>query len=277
LPKENKKAINPDSEFQGKVILITGAAGILGSVFAESFARLGGSLVLIDLEENNLLQLKNKISSLYKVDVITFSCDITKEDDVKLTHKYTIDKFGKIDILINNAATKTENITEFFTKFEDYSSDTWEKVMSVNVNGAFLMAKTIGKHMVECGQGVIIQIASIYGLQGVDKKIYEGSSYMGFEINTPAVYATSKAALIGLTKYLAAYWGDQGIRVNCIAPGGVESGQNKIFNQRYSEKVPMNRMANASEISDGVLFLAGQKSSYINGHTLVVDGGLTIW
>ena len=259
------------------VILITGASGILGAVFAESFARLGGSLVLMDLEEKSILQLKNKITTLYKVEVIALGCDITKEVEIEMAFNTAIEKFGKIDILINNAATKTDKISDFFKKFEEYSCDVWEKVMSVNVNGAFLMAKIVGRHMVKRGQGVIIQIASVYGLQGVDKKIYKGSSYMGLEINTPAVYSTSKSALIGLTKYLAAYWGGHGIRVNCVAPGGVESGQNNTFKEKYSEKVPMNRMANSSEIADAVLFLAGQKSSYINGHTLVVDGGFTIW
>ncbi|MBT5951111.1 MAG: SDR family oxidoreductase, partial [Betaproteobacteria bacterium] len=122
-----------------------------------------------------------------------------------------------------------------------------------------------------------IQTASIYGVVGPDQRIYEGSKYMGRSINTPAVYSVSKGAVIAFTKYLAAYWGKEGIRVNSLTPGGVDSGQNDAFSRRYSERVPLGRMAEPGELECALLFLASDASSYVTGQNLIVDGGLTAW
>jgi len=135
----------------------------------------------------------------------------------------------------------------------------------------------VGARMASRGRGSIIQTASIYGVVAPDQRIYEGSEYLGMPINTPAVYSTSKAAVVGLTKYLASYWGAQGVRVNTLTPGGVSSGQNDVFDRRYSARVPLNRMARPEEMAQGLLFLASDASSYITGHNLIIDGGLTAW
>ena len=127
-----------------------------------------------------------------------------------------------------------------------------------------------------CG-GSIIQMSSIYGLLAPDQRIYEGSLYDGRQINSPGVYAASKAGIIGLTKYLSTYWAEKGIRVNAIAPGGAESGQNDEFIRRYSSRIPMGRMAQPHEIVGAVLYLASNASSYVTGQVLAVDGGLTAW
>jgi len=127
------------------------------------------------------------------------------------------------------------------------------------------------------GSGSLINMSSIYGLVGPDSRIYEGSNYLGGAINTPAVYSASKAAVIGLTKWLAVYWAKNNIRVNCLVPGGIESGQNEAFISQYSEKVPMGRMGNPDEIVPTVLYLASDASSYVTGQTLIVDGGFTAW
>ena len=150
--------------------------------------------------------------------------------------------------------------------------------MSVNIDGMFLMAQAVGKTML-AGEikGRIVQTASIYGVVGPDNRIYEGSSYLGGPISTPAVYSASKAAVVGFTKWLATYWADKGIRVNCIVPGGVSSGQNGVFNDLYSARVPMGRMARAEEMVPPLLFLASEASSYVTGHVLMVDGGWTAW
>lgn len=125
--------------------------------------------------------------------------------------------------------------------------------------------------------GSIIQTASIYGIMAPDKRIYEGSFYLGRQISSPAVYSASKASVVGLTKYLAAYWAEHGIRVNAITPGGVESGQNDVFKQKYSARVPMERMARPEEMVGALLYLASDASSYVTGHNIVVDGGLNCW
>ena len=129
--------------------------------------------------------------------------------------------------------------------------------------------------MVQQGKGgSIIQTSSIYGMSGPDQRIYEGSHYLGTEINTPAVYSASKAGVIGLTRYLATYWAKHNIRVNTLVPGGVMSGQNEVFQKKYSERVPLARMAEGSEIASALLFLASDCSSYITGQNIVVDGGV---
>ena len=150
--------------------------------------------------------------------------------------------------------------------------------MAVNVDGMFLVAQAVGDHMVKRNiKGSIIQTASIYGFLAPDKRIYEGSFYLGRKINTPAVYAASKGAVIALTKYLAAYWAADNIRVNTISPGGIESGQNRTFQKRYSARIPLARMGTADEIAQAVLFLASEASSYVTGQNIIVDGGLSVW
>ena len=140
-----------------------------------------------------------------------------------------------------------------------------------------LCCQVFGSIMAQRGSGIIVNVLSIYGIVAPDQSIYKGSEYLGQPINTPAIYSVSKAALLGLTKYLSTYWAKKGVRVNAVTPGGIYSGQNDVFVENYSKKVPMNRMANAEEIANGIVFLASDKSSYINGHNLIIDGGLTVW
>jgi NAD(P)-dependent dehydrogenase (short-subunit alcohol dehydrogenase family) len=142
----------------------------------------------------------------------------------------------------------------------------------------FLVAQAVGRQMIRQGAGgSIIQTSSIYGIRASDKRIYEGSQYMGMQISNPAVYSASKAAVVGLTTYLAAYWVDQGIRVNTLTPAGVDSGQNATFKARYSARVPLGRMAQADEIVGALIYLASDASSYVTGQNIVVDGGLSAW
>ena len=150
--------------------------------------------------------------------------------------------------------------------------------MSVNIDGMFLVAQAVGKQMIAQGRGgSIIQMASIYGMVGPDFRIYEGSSYLNQKLTTPPAYATAKAAVIGMTRFLATYWADKGIRVNTLTPGGVESGQNNEFVKKYSSRVPMGRMANQNEMVCTLLYLASDASSYVTGQNLIVDGGLSVW
>ncbi len=262
-----------------KTSIITGGAGILGSNFSRVLGENGSNIVIIDINKNaieeTIVKLENTID---KNKILGIKCDITKESDIKLALKKIIKKFGKVDILINNAATKTKNLKNFFDDFENYKLTVWNEVMSVNIDSMFLMSKLVGKQMLKQNTSCsIIQVSSIYGLLAPDQRIYENSNYMNVKINTPAVYSVSKSAVIGLSKYLASYWGHKGIRVNTLIPGGVESGQNEEFKKNYSYRVPLRRMAKASEMESTILFLASDASSYITGQNFIVDGGLSCW
>ena len=151
--------------------------------------------------------------------------------------------------------------------------------MAVNVTGIFLAVRELGPSMVVKGKGSIINVSSIYGIVGPDQRIYEESHYedMGGAINSPLIYSATKGAVISMTRYLATYWGPKGVRANTLTPGGVYSGQNDIFNRKYSERVPLGKMANAEDMVGALLFLASDASAYMNGQNIIVDGGWTAW
>jgi NAD(P)-dependent dehydrogenase (short-subunit alcohol dehydrogenase family) len=252
----------------GKVVVLTGAAGILGAMIVERFLEQGARVCAVDVSEEALARLPDG-NQILKVAV-----NVADKSSILQAHARLQATWGTTDVLINNAATKSEN---FFAPFEEFPLEDWNHVMEVNLTGAMLCCQVFGTPMAARAEGVIINTLSIYGIVAPDQRIYEGSEYMGRQINTPAIYSASKAGLWGLTKYLASYWGSKGVRVNAITPGGVFSGQNDIFVERYSDKVPLGRMAKSVDIVNAMNFLASDAANYINGHNLVVDGGWTVW
>lgn len=262
------------SRLDGQVALVTGGAGILGQRFCQGLADAGAQVAVVDLFGDKA----DEAATLIGPQAAGFACDVSDAASVKACVDAVMARFGRIDVLVNNAATKTADIQACMAPFEDYKIETWREIMSVNIDGMFLMAQAVGKTMLAAGiKGRIVQTASIYGVVGPDNRIYEGSFYLGGQINTPAVYSASKAGVVGFTKWLATYWAAKGIRVNCIVPGGVSSGQNGVFNDLYSARVPLGRMAEAEEMVPPLLFLASEASSYVTGHVLMVDGGWTAW
>jgi len=262
----------------GKVALVTGGAGILGSEFCRGLLQRGAQVVLADIDGAAADLAAQALADVHGGRVLAVACDVSDPDSVAALVQAGVERFGAIDVLLNNAASKSTDLTAFFAPFEKYSLDQWRQVMAVNVDGVFLVAQAVGRQMVTQGAGgSIVNVSSVYGVVSSDNRIYEGSSYLGRQINNPAVYSTSKAAVIGLTRWLATYWAEHGIRVNAIAPGGVESGQNDAFRARYAARVPMGRMAQRHEVVGAGLFLASEASSYVTGQILVVDGGLTAW
>lgn len=268
--------MNTQKSLAGKNVVITGATGILGLRFCEALAHNGANLAIVDRAKTQ--EVAADIAKKYGVKTVGIECDVSNPESVKAMVAKVEESLGDIHVLHNNAASKGKSLDDFFAPFEEFSLETWRDIMSVNLDGMFLVAQAVGKSMLKRKvQGSIIQTASIYGVVAPDQRIYEGSQYMGRPINSPAVYSASKAGVIGLTKYLASYWGAQGIRVNTLTPGGVESGQNDVFRNRYSARVPLNRMAQSDEIADALVFLASDASSYITGQNLIVDGGLSCW
>lgn len=266
-------------DLHGQVAVVTGAGGILGRGFCEILAAHGAAVAMVDIDAEATEAVAADIRTrLPDATLHVVRCNVAEPEAVAAMTATVVERLGRIDILLNNAAGKTGDVRRFFTPFEEYDLATWREVMSVNLDGMFLVAQAVGRQMIAQGTGgSIVQTASIYGVVAPDPRIYEGSHYLGGPINTPAVYSASKAGVIGLTRHLAAYWAPKGIRVNAITPGGVESGQNDIFRANYSARVPLGRMARASELQAAVLYLASDASSYVTGQNLVVDGGLTCW
>lgn len=266
-------------DLTGKTAIVTGGGGILGRGFCTALAAFGARTAIVDLAEAAAEATADQIRRQYPdAELLTVPCDVSDPASVSEMVARVLERFGELHILHNNAASKSSNLASFFAPFEDYSLDQWREIMSVNMDGMFLVAQAVGREMVGRGSGgSIVQTASIYGVVAPDQRIYEGSEYLGRQINTPAVYSASKAGVIGLTRYLAAYWGKQGIRVNTLTPGGVESGQNETFTKRYSDRVPLGRMARMDEMQAALVFLASDASSYVTGQNIIVDGGLSCW
>lgn len=261
-----------------KVAIVTGGAGTLGKQFCRCLAEAGAKVAVVDLRVDEAIEIAKSLAEVYKVEAIGVGCDVSNQHSVNAMLSEVVGVLGGVNILLNNAAGKSDNLEAFFSPFEDYSIEQWREIMSVNLDGMFLVAQAIGRHMVtQKSGGSIVQVSSIYGVMAPDHRIYEDSYYLGHQINTPAVYAASKAGVIGLSKYLASYWAEHNIRVNTLTPGGVESGQNDIFKRRYASRVPMARMGMPFEMVGAMLYLASDASSYVTGQNIIVDGGLHCW
>ena len=262
----------------GKTAVITGALGILGRRFCSGLAEFGADIAVVDLDAASAEEFARSLADQYGIRAVGVGCDVASAEDVERMIQMVVSRLGPVHVLLNNAASKSDDLNAFFAPFEDCSLAEWRKIMSVNLDGMFLVAQAAGRRMVSQGQGgSIIQVSSVYAVVAPDQRIYQGSHYLGRAINTPAVYSASKAGVLGLTRYLATYWAGKGIRVNALSPGGVESGQNSEFTENYSRRVPMGRMAHGDEMVATVLFLASDASDYITGQNFVVDGGLSVW
>jgi len=267
----------------GKVCVITGGAGLLGEKHAEAILEAGGEAVLVDSNEAKLAAAVISLSAKLhdRGDrIYGYPFDITDEEAVFSGVARIRGKFGSIDILINNAANnpKLEKGGKNLTRLENFPMQVWQDDFNVGVTGAFLMSREIGTRMAENGGGVILNIASDLAVIAPDQRIYRKE---GLKDNQqpvkPVIYPVTKHALIGLTKYLATYWADKGVRVNAISPGGVSNHQPEEFVEKLTNLIPMGRMANPDEYQAAVLFLCSDASSYMTGQNLIIDGGRTCW
>lgn len=269
-------------KIKGKVCIITGGAGFLGVKHAQAVLDGEGFPIILDINIEKLEESRKYLEREYNQEVGTFKVDITSKKQLKTVCERIIRKYGRIDILINNASNnpKVESYKDKhnWTRFEIFPEEIWDRDISVGVKGAFLCSQVFGSIMAEQNQGVILNISSDLGIIAPDQRIYERSNLKEDEqMVKPVTYSVAKHALIGLTKYLATYWAKKGIRVNAICPGGIFNKQDKEFLKKLTNLIPMGRMAEIDEYKAAVLFLISEASSYMTGSTLVIDGGRTCW
>jgi NAD(P)-dependent dehydrogenase (short-subunit alcohol dehydrogenase family) len=276
------KSLPQTFDLTGKVAVITGGAGLLGEKHAEVVAEMGGFPVLLDLQAEKAVTSAAKIAASYQVSSLGFGCDITRPEEVEEAFARVLLTFGRVDILINNAANnpKVEDPGKgsHWSKVENFPLEIWNQDIAVGLTGAFLCAKFFGGEMARCGSGVILNIASDLALIAPDQRIYRRPGVPEEQqFVKPLTYSVVKSGLLGLTRYLATYWADKGVRVNALIPGGVFAGQDEAFVQRLTNLIPLGRMARADEYKAAVLFLVSEASSYMTGAGLVIDGGRTCW
>ena len=265
-----------------KVIIITGATGLLGRKHAEVVACYGGTPILLDLSQQAVDSFANELNDKYKIDSVGFSIDITDEKAIENNVKKLIERFGKIDGLVNNAANnpKVEDSNEInFSRLENFPLNIWHDDVAVGLTGAFLCAKHYGYQIAQNPQGgSIVNISSDLGLIAPDQRLYKKNGVDNNLQNVkPVTYSIVKTGLIGLTRYLATYWADKNVRCNVMCPGGVENNQPNDFLEDVSKRIPMGRMANADEYQGTLLWMLSNASSYLNGAVIPVDGGRTSW
>ncbi len=257
-----------------KTAIVTGACGLLGREHCRALAEAGAAVVVLDVDAEACRAFAAELGPEH----LGLEADVTDRTSLERVRDAVLERYGSIDVLVNNAAINDmfENpaLAARQSMFEHYPLEMWKKSLDVNVTGVFLCSQVFGAVMARQGRGSIINIASTYGMVGPDQSIYQNERGEQTFYKSPA-YPTTKGAVLNFTRYLAAYWGRSGVRVNALSPGGVENSQEPFFIQNYSRKTALGRMAQPSDYRGAIVFLAGEASAYMTGANLVVDGGWT--
>jgi NAD(P)-dependent dehydrogenase (short-subunit alcohol dehydrogenase family) len=265
----------------GRVAVVTGGAGLLGYHHGAILAAAGAHVVLLDLPATKPARRAAQIAAAHGVECLGLITDVTNEASVSDASSRVMAKFGRIDILVNNAANnpKVEDPKGLaWSRLENLPLDVWEADIRVGLTGAFLCSRIFGAEMAKRRAGVMVNVASDLAVIAPDQRLYRVESLPEDQQPVkPVTYSVVKSALLGLTRYLATYWSGANIRVNAISPGGVLNGQPEVFLSRLKHLIPMERMANRDEYQGAILFLCSDASSYMTGANLVIDGGRTCW
>lgn len=270
-------------DLSSRVAVVTGGAGLLGTEFCRTLSAAGASVVVADLDINGARSVADSITRdfstpISKPRVVAIQTDVTDKSSTKDMVDMTIRQFGRLDILVNSAVLDPKFDPahgKHVYAFEDFPLEAWNQAIEVNLTGAFLCSQAVVIPMLKQGNGVIINLSSIYGITGPDQRLYQQDDRP--QQYKPIFYSVTKTGLLGMTRYLATYYAGKNIRVNALSPGGVYNGHDESFVQAYSARTVLGRMAEKSDMNGALLFLASDASSYMTGANLVVDGGWSVW
>jgi NAD(P)-dependent dehydrogenase (short-subunit alcohol dehydrogenase family) len=287
-----------DFSLAGRVAVVTGAAGLLGRRHCRALAAAGARVVATDLDPAACEAVAREIAPVadraamaaaaaaagtaaaVPAAPMAWAADITRPESVQALRDAVLERCGGIDVLVNNAALNEKVESPLAAgevlRFENFPLALWEDSLRVNVTGTFLCCQLLGGEMARRGAGSIVNIASTYAVVAPDQALYRQPDGTQTFFKS-AAYPTTKGAVLALTRFLAAYWGRSGVRVNALSPGGVENGQDPGFVARYAARTPLGRMADPGDYEGALIFLASAASRYMTGANLIVDGGWTAW
>jgi NAD(P)-dependent dehydrogenase (short-subunit alcohol dehydrogenase family) len=259
-------------DLTGRVAVITGGAGHIGSSMAEALAELGCSVVIVDLDASHCAPARERIAQQFDVRVEAHIANLEDEDEARGIAAFVESEFGRLDILIHSAGlVGTTPLPGWVTPFDEQRADTWRRAIEVNLTAPFVVTQACSAMLRASGHGTIINVASIYGLVGPDWRLYQDAA-----MGSPAAYAASKGGLVQLTRWLATTLAPH-VRANAIIPGGVFRNTQEPFLSRYNARVPLGRMATEDDLKGAAAYLASDLSAYVTGQMIVVDGGWTAW
>lgn len=259
-----------------KTCIVTGALGLIGKEHCRALAEAGANVVAADINGKACEEFAQTLGENHT----GIEINVTDKQNLEAARDIILGRYGSIDVLVNNAA-----INDMFenpqaaaeqSKFENYPLEKWQKSVDVNLTGVFLCSQVFGSVMAKQEKGSIINVASTYGITAPDQSLYineQGEQ----NFYKPPAYSATKGGVIMFSRFLAAYWGNKGVRVNTLSPGGVENNQDEFFVKNYSKRTPLGRMAKPTDYKGAVVFLASDDSLYMTGANLVVDGGWTCW
>jgi NAD(P)-dependent dehydrogenase (short-subunit alcohol dehydrogenase family) len=263
---------------QGRTAIVTGAVGLLGREHCFAVGGAGAKVVVTDLDVDACHGLARELEA-HHVEALAVAADVRDPGAIERLRVEVLARFGSVDVLVNNAAIDDKFAPDAevdASRFESYALERWSQSLAVNVTGTFICCQILGAEMARRGRGSIINVASTYSIVAPDQSLYVDPAGQQRFFKSPA-YPTGKGAVVALSRYLSAYWGRSGVRVNALSPGGVEAGQDAHFVSNYSRRTPLGRMARRDEYRGALVFLASDASSYMTGSNLVVDGGWTAW
>ena len=266
------RSIRQLMDLTGRVAIVTGGAGHIGRAACAALAELGANVCVLDRTAAACSDVADQITNEFDVACLGMPVDLANEDQIRVAPQQAVEKFGRLDILINCAAfVGTSSLPGWAEDFEKQTSDAWRAALELNLTAPFLLAQSAAPFLAVNKSGSIINVSSIYGMLGPDWSLYADTG-----MKNPAAYGASKGGLIQLTRYLATTLGPD-IRVNTVSPGGIKRGQAQAFQERYVAKTPLARMGTEEDLKGAIAYLASDLSAWVTGQNIAVDGGWTSW